>query len=60
MIEPSPAVRGSVEPEYGLPARRRNGPSPTMSVSGSNEPGARNSTVVPTASPAASPSKAPR
>jgi CYTH domain-containing protein/CHAD domain-containing protein len=41
------------------PAGRPNGPPPTMSVTGSNVPGARNSTVVPTASPAARPSRAP-
>ena len=42
------------------PAANRNGPPPTMSVIGSNVPGARNSTVVPTASPQARPTSAPR
>ena len=41
-------------------ASSRNGPPPTMSVSGSNSPGRVNSTVVPRASPAARPSSAPR
>lgn len=41
------------------PGSRPNGPPPTMSDSGSNCPRARNSTVVPKASPVASPSRHP-
>jgi len=42
------------------PGLRWNGPPPIMSVSGANVPGGLNSKVVPKASPAASPSRAPR
>ncbi len=42
------------------PGRRSNGPPPTMSSIGSNESRERNSRVVPTASPEASPTKQPR
>ena len=41
-------------------AKAAKGPPPTMSVSGSKVPGGRNSRVVPTASPTASPSRHPR
>ena len=42
------------------PGNRLNIPPPTMSVMGTKEPRGMNSTVVPTASPHAKPSKAPR
>src|SRR5882724_10864150 len=42
------------------PGTRQNGPPPTIPCSFSNVPGARNSTVVPSASPDARPSRAPR
>ena len=41
-------------------ALSRNGPPPIMSITGSNDPGPLNSTVVPKASPTANPSKHPR
>ena len=41
------------------PARSPNGPPPTMSSIGSNEPGRLNSSVVPSASPAAWPTRQP-
>ena len=42
------------------PGRKRNGPPPTMSSISSNEPGDSNSSVVPSASPAANPNRQPR
>ena len=42
------------------PGCSRCGPPPTMSTIGSNEPGRLNSSVVPSASPAASPNRLPR
>jgi hypothetical protein len=49
--------RRVVGPLPGVEAKR---PSPDMSVIGSNVPGGRNSSVVPSASPTARPSMAPR
>src|SRR2546427_2354947 len=43
-----------------LPAGSEKGPPPTMSVSGAKLPRGWNSSVVPTASPQARPSRAPR
>jgi hypothetical protein len=40
-------------------ARANNGPPPIMSVSGSKDPGEVNSSVVPSASPTASPARQP-
>ena len=42
------------------PGLRWNGPPPVISASGANVPGGLNSKVVPKASPAANPSRAPR
>ena len=42
------------------PGASPNGPPPTMSVIGANVPGGLNSSVVPSASPHARPSRAPR
>ena len=42
------------------PGWRWNGPPPNMPLTGAKVPGALNSSVVPTASPVASPSSAPR
>src|SRR5687768_9106652 len=42
------------------PGAREKGPPPVMSVTRGKVPGGRNSTVVPSASPAARPRRAPR